>query len=152
MLAILTRDCYWKSGTYGILKVGGLTLYTAEQPWNNNRPFESCIPDGMYRVEPFNSPSRGPVWIITGQGVVKYEHEAGDHDRFLVQIHAANWPDQLEGCIAPGLTRDYMPWDGRKGVQAIGVGSSAAAMEKLASVVPKDGFDLLIQPFVMEYP
>lgn len=151
MLATLTRDCYWRTGTYGVLRVGDLTLYTAEQPWNANTPFKSCIPDGMYRAEPFESPSRGPVWILTGQGVVKHEHEAGEHDRFLVQIHVANWPDQLQGCIAPGLSRDHMPY-GRDGLSAIGVKHSAEAMARLAEAVPADGFDLLIKPFVMEYP
>lgn len=45
-------------------------------------------------------------------------------DRECIEVHPANWPRELEGCIAPGLD----PWPD-------GVGHSVAAFEALMKVL-----------------
>jgi hypothetical protein len=86
-------------GTFGWMEVGGYKTYTVERPWNQNQPFISCIPEGLYHVQAHNSPKFGRCWILEGGTV---GHYVGVRTHIL--IHAANTSDQLQGCIAPGLS------------------------------------------------
>jgi hypothetical protein len=61
-------------------------------------------------------------------------------------LHPANWPDQLEGCIAPGL--DYRVLDGRNGVTQ----SRAAFAKLMTELSARDDWQIDIRPFLMEYP
>lgn len=66
---------------------------TLEPPWKNNIPRESCIPDGIYPLVLEYSPKfNRELWEL-------YEVPG----RSEAKIHAANYVDQLDGCIAPGL-------------------------------------------------
>ena len=60
MIIRLKRYSYGENETEGQLIVGSNVFATIEQPWTPNpngakggKPFESCIPDGMYRIAPF---------------------------------------------------------------------------------------------------
>lgn len=75
--------------------------YTVEQPWRNNEPFHSCIPSGVYTVEPYDSPNKGDVLIIHGGAVSKFKDP--NHRRYGCLFHVANRAAELEGCIAPGV-------------------------------------------------
>jgi len=131
---ILLRHTYWQTGTYGKLSVAGLELCTAECPWLNNKKFVSCLPEGLYTVELWNSPSKGKCYIITGRGVVKENDST--NKRFSCLVHKANWPDELRGCVAPGLK--FMPINsgGRLWPKHIGVTDSGKAMNKMFEVLP----------------
>ena len=72
-----------------------------ERPWLDNLPYESCIPTGTYTLLPWNSPRYGEVYIFVGGSVGLTE---GDGDRFACLIHPANYPRQLQGCLALGKT------------------------------------------------
>lgn len=92
-------------GTLGELYIGGeFQCYTIEQPWRDNRRFVSCIPAGEYDITKYDSPKYGAVVALSNPdlGVVIYETQAGETDRYACLIHAANWSHQLQGCIAPG--------------------------------------------------
>lgn len=100
--------------TNGILTMpSGREFYTLECPWRNNRPFESCIPDGAYLIEPWYSPTRGGCYIVSGGTVGKTEGV-----RTHILFHAANKVWQLQGCIALGL-----------GVRGDNLTNSAAAIK-----------------------
>lgn len=58
---------------------------------------ELSIPDGEYICKLYQSPSHGEVWEL--QDVEGRTH---------IQIHAANWPGQLLGCIAVGQYPDKL--------------------------------------------
>lgn len=130
----LIRNCFWPTGTYGTLTVNGVTLQTVEQPWRDNRRFVSCIPNGSYLVRRHTSPKFGKCWAVLGNGLFLSQAEA-DQGRYAILIHAANWPDQLNGCIAPGLERRILPSSPRQGFEAIGVTSSRTALDRLEAAL-----------------
>lgn len=85
--------------TDGVLYMpSGRELQTLELPWRNNQPFVSCIPDGMYKITPWNSPRHGDCYILEGEGV---GHTSGYRTHIL--FHAANSIAELQGCVALGL-------------------------------------------------
>lgn len=90
--------------TDGVLVMpSGREFYTLEQAWRNNRPFESCIPDGAYLIEPHVSPNHGDCYIVSGGSVSK--SPSPKHPRNFILFHPANKVEQLQGCIALGMDR-----------------------------------------------
>ena len=141
MLLRLKRYSYSPTETEGILEFrDGHTLATIEQPWvpdpngaKGGKPFASCIPDGMYKLQPWVRPDGAMVYIIVNPdlGVYKLPSDVPDTGgRYLCLIHKANWTTDIEGCIAPGLRRAPMT-NPATGKMAQAVGSSGAAMTTL---------------------
>lgn len=92
-IIILNRLRTSDDGTFGeILRHGLRKVVTCELPWNDNIHRVSCIPKGTYNVTRFNSPSKGDVFLL---------HDVPN--RSMIEIHPANVPTELLGCIAPGL-------------------------------------------------
>ncbi|MFA0814041.1 DUF5675 family protein, partial [Microbulbifer epialgicus] len=60
----LTRFAYGSEATLGRLCVGDRTFYTVERPWLGNKPFESCIPEGVYQCDPYSSAKYPSVWEL----------------------------------------------------------------------------------------
>lgn len=90
--------------TDGVLVMpSGRELFTLEQAWRNNKPFESCIPDGAYLIEPYDSPKFGRVYIVSGGMVSKFP--TPKQHRWGILFHAANRVSELQGCIALGMGR-----------------------------------------------
>lgn len=99
MIAKLTRY-YSSSSVWGELNFPGKTLYTVERAWEDNAPFISCIPEGIYQVSKHQSPKFGECFILEGDTVGRFEDDGKERSHIL--IHAANFSHQLQGCIAPG--------------------------------------------------
>ena len=89
---ILQRTNYLPNCVMGRLLFAGRHVYTIERPWLQNIPYESCIPDGVYDLRPFSGARFQDVWEVCDVP-----------GRSAILIHAANWPHELHGCIAPGL-------------------------------------------------
>ena len=130
----LLRHTHWNTGTYGEMAVGDKIIYTAERPWLNNEPFKSCIPEGSYEVVRHRSPKFGECFSIVGDGVTIDEASGGK--RYGILFHAANWPDQVQGCIAPGLFFQPINVGGRDWPQSVGVGRSNQAMQYMLATLP----------------
>lgn len=118
-------------GVFGLLEVdGAIAGYTTEQPWRDNAKGRSCVPAGEYELLPHNSTKYGPVVVLSNPDldVYPYEGDVPEAKRGVARatclIHAANWPDQLQGCIAPGAKITMI---GGK----LGVTSSAATLGRL---------------------
>lgn len=101
----LTRSASTEQGTLGVLVAGSLMLRTIELPWRDNAADKSCVPAGEYEFVPYLSPKFGSTWRlhnpalnVYGTGLVP---EGG---RSAIEIHAANFARELEGCIAVGLS------------------------------------------------
>ena len=107
---------YFEEGTNGALFNSGRFLcHTIELPWNDNKRNISCIPEGVYEVEPRFSKRFKHHLILKA---VK--------DRSFILFHPANDAlKELQGCIAPVT---YLSGIG-KGVY------SRDAMQKLLSLV-----------------
>ena len=141
MIIRLRRFSYAPTETEGALMLDdGTTFATIEQPWVPNpngfiggKPSHSCVPDGMYRLMPHKSNSKGDVFIFWNpeNGVYKFpqDHEK-DRGRDVCYLHAANWAAQLEGCVAPGLGRMCLQRKGETEAEPA-VTSSGAAMARL---------------------
>lgn len=130
----LTRQAYFPFGTFGVLVVAGHHWYIAEQPWNNNTPFRSCIPEGSYEVVKHKSPKFGECFALIGDDVALNQGEA---HRYGILIHPANWPDQLQGCLAPGKSLNPIPAGGREWPLSLGVTQSRTAMQQMLNELPE---------------
>ncbi|MDH5327769.1 MAG: DUF5675 family protein [Gammaproteobacteria bacterium] len=126
-------------GTFGELHVAGRRFKTAEREWCDNMPFVSCIPVGGYILQPYNSPKYGRTLAMVNpeHDVYMFERDRKEStDRFACLIHAANYPDQVQGCIAIGRELTYI--NGK-----LGVTSSKASMETFRSLVVDGGEHVL---------
>lgn len=93
----------------------GTEFALVEQNWIKNPngaiggyPFYSCVPDGMYQLLPWVSPTKGAVYLIYNPklGVHKLpEHHKIDYERDLCLWHVGNYAHDVEGCGAIGLDR-----------------------------------------------
>jgi len=92
-------------GCFGVMTFGHLILQTVERPWLNNQSAISCVPPGIYKLEPHNSPKHPNVWALVNHDLGVY-HNPTDGMRSDILIHPANWAHELEGCLAPGLSRE----------------------------------------------
>lgn len=102
---ILRRFRSDKDGTFGTLEIGDKVFFTVEKPWLDNKPFESCIPDGDYELIPHGEYGKdGKVLAIVG-GTVSHFKDS-EHERYACLIHTANYPKDVVGCI--GLGQDYI--------------------------------------------
>jgi len=107
---------------------------TIELPWKDNQRNLSCIPEGAYMVEKFNSPSKGLCF-----------HVQDVPERSAILIHKGNYATSLnnrkidtKGCILPGLHHLDLNGDG-----FIDVADSTSAMNILLEKLP-DIFKLII--------
>lgn len=121
--AILQR-AYLDNATFGKLTLyGAFVCYTVEKPWLSNEPYISCIPAGDYAVFDHVSPRHGSCYYLENRNLgVSLDNGT---IRTSILIHVANFPNQLEGCIAPGLKLHPSTW---------GVSGSRAAMQMLKSL------------------
>jgi hypothetical protein len=108
-------------GERGFLVVGNVTLFALERIKIGQA---NCVrlPKGLFRCTMEDSKKVGPAFRIEGSG--EYGHNIpmpGDHSQMAAfMIHAANYPHEIQGCVAPG--RDYLP---------NGVDKSWSAMQEL---------------------
>lgn len=129
-LKLITKGL--SNGTYGELFMNGQRLcVTVEREWNNNNPSVSCIPAGTYTVKRHKSPKFGECFALEAPslGVTIY----GPSQRTHCLIHVANFPSQLEGCIAPGTALHSAKW---------GVANSRKAMDALLETLTDDVYEL----------
>ncbi len=112
----MLHRAYFKEGTNGTLFNSDRFLcYTIELPWNDNKRNISCIPEGIYEVEPrFSKRFKHHLILKAVKG------------RSFILFHPANDAlKELQGCIAPVT---YLSGIG-KGIY------SKNAMQKLLSLV-----------------
>ena len=117
MILRLKQFSYSATETEGVLLLTGddTKLATVGQPWTKNPngakgglPFYSCVPDGMYQLLPWTSPTKGLVYLMYNPelGVHKLpEHHKEDYERDLCLFHVGNYPHDVQGCFAIGLKR-----------------------------------------------
>ena len=132
---ILSRE-YLPNQTIGVYMVmeGVNTLYTCkclELPWLDNQKNISCVPEGIYPVEKYNSVKHPNTFLIKEVP-----------DRTGVLIHIGNFATgqkiDTQGCQLPGLAFKDIDWNGT--VDVIG---STQAMKDLNFFLP-DTFTIII--------
>ena len=121
----LFRSCL-DNGTFGeVYFKGDLQCVTVERPWLSNKPFESCIPPGIYELHEHESPKHGQCYALKNHDLGVGINEE-DSIRWGCLIHIANWPSQVEGCIGPGKKLHPKYW---------GVSSSTIATAELFNLI-----------------
>lgn len=137
---VLKRELSTQTETMGRLQLGDKTLHTVEQEWRPTMPGgesgNSCVPAGKYRLVPFTRPSGAKVVALINHGLGVYlnpEDRPSGVGRFLILIHAGNTSADVEGCIAPGLSRSNNF-----------VGSSRDAMKLLMEYIGDEEAELVI--------
>jgi hypothetical protein len=102
-------------GERGIMVVGNVSLQTIER-----RGGYWVLPKGLFLCSMYETPKIGKAFYIQATG--EYGHncklKSGGAVEFM--IHAANYPYQIEGCVAPGKT-----------ILENGVNQSKAAMQEI---------------------
>lgn len=124
--------------TVGKLYIDGVILcYTIEKPWRDNEPMISCIPAGVYELNPCLSPRFGKTYCLenTALDVSLCDHTKRTH----ILLHKANKESQLLGCIAPVSTFGVLPGSG----EWCGL-SSAVAYNKLMKVLDRKAHKITI--------
>ena len=108
MNLILTRYSYAPEFTQGRLLVGNaLELHSLENPWRNNAPFASCIPEGEYEMEPYDSTRHPNTWRIFGDTVGRDIDALSETvARFGILVHIGNKPTDTSGCVLVGTNSD----------------------------------------------
>ena len=115
-MKLVLHRAYFEEGTNGTLfNSGKFFCHTIELPWHDNKRNISCIPEGVYEVEPrFSKRFKHHLILKNVKG------------RSFILFHPANDASkELQGCIAPVM---YLSGIG-KGIY------SKNAMQKLLSLV-----------------
>jgi len=82
-----------QDGIIGILSIDFIPFcLTLEQPWNDNIPFKSCVPSGIYICKQFDSPKYGITFEIM---------DVPDGRDFCL-FHWGNTVIDTEGCVLLG--------------------------------------------------
>ena len=91
--AVLVRDQQTDEVTFGTLTLPwcGVECRTLELPWRDNQNSISCIPDGIYGLEPVYSRTFGHILSVRDVP-----------SRSLVRVHAGNHTGHTHGCILTG--------------------------------------------------
>lgn len=140
---VIFRTAYHPLFTGGLLqvrengsRVPSFQCHSLERPWMDNEPYVSCIPTGRYRLK------KAIHKISTPDPNDDYEvYEICDvRDRTVIHIHIANWPSQIEGCVALGMRPHPNRW---------GVSSSRIAFNLFMSAMKgrEDGWITISDSF-----
>lgn len=132
----LRRDTSTPEAILGTLQVGDKKLFTIEKPWKphpNGGPagalYESCVPAGVYRLEPFKMPSGEKSYVLSNPaaGVYKLPFEIPrpqrEQVRSRVTIRSANYSFEAIDAIGVGLerTKTSVGWKLERSLDALNV-------------------------------
>lgn len=129
-IATLKRH-YTPFGTFGELSFRDITLKTIERPWRDNKPLISCVPEGVYELDPHISskPFIGNTWALVNHSLGVYHFDNPEAKRTAILLHIANRTTQLEGCI--GVGKSFGASVDATGAYLWGVWNSTDAMAEL---------------------
>lgn len=133
----------------GTLAAGAFKCFTLEDRWNDNKPFASCIPAGLYDLLPWDSVKHPECWVMVNPALNIYR-QPGDippgkkgEARFACLIHVGNWETDVEGCIAVGLRRG-MTKNPKSNRMEPSVHDSIKAMAALRALLGRESHQLEI--------
>lgn len=111
MAIVLTRDDLSRDGEHGTFDLGGRHWHSLEQPWNDNKPFVSCVPKGEYDLVPWASQRWGDCYVMVNEDLNVYHsrNSAGrpDDGRYkCLFVHRGNWVRNFQGCIGASMGYD----------------------------------------------
>jgi hypothetical protein len=128
-----------QEGTVGVLLVNSKIICTTlELPWRNNKPYISCIPDGVYKCMRINSEKvknvGGITYLVTNVP-----------DRTGIIFHPGNWTTDSFGCILLGLYPGYLKNPDTGKIERAVLGSRVAFKRFMNEMNGERGFALVIR-------
>lgn len=128
-------------GSFGRFSVAGVEYATVEREDLDNKPNVSCIPKGDYKLIPHisnrkNKKVGGLCYAMVNEDIGVYHYPNIEAIRYACLIHIANWPNEIEGCVAPGLGFHPRRW---------GVTRSTDAMRGIIALLGKSEHTLTIR-------
>ena len=150
MNILVVRSSLGPIASEGTLSAGAFKCFTLEDRWNDNKPFASSIPPGVYDLLPWDSAKHPECWVIVNPALNIYR-QPGDippgkkgEARFACLIHAGNWETDVEGCIAVGMRRGLTK-NPKSNRMEPSVHDSRVAMDKLRAVLGREADRLEIR-------
>lgn len=130
-------------GTFGVIvdEDGEEVCKTAELNWRSNHRNISCIPTGVYNVEPHNSPTFGKCFLV--EGVPDREHILFHFGNWAGKTDTAGMLSNTNGCILPGVSVREIQ-NHKTGIRQVGVTGSGDTMRMLLRRYPV-GFTLIVE-------
>jgi len=124
-------------GTFGYIAIPelGVSYYTAELPWRDNKRGISCIPKGRYILSPFSSEKHPNTYLV---------ENVQDRDSILIHIgnysgdESKGFKSDSDGCILLGKGLGYL------GKQRAII-SSKQAIKEFVALVSKYPLELIIE-------
>lgn len=102
---VLERQEFTNESIIGSFYIDGeFVCYSLERPWIDNVPNISCVPEGVYELVYHKYKNRTDTFALKGGTVSHYPND--EFARNLILIHPANYPHELQGCIATGKDKD----------------------------------------------
>lgn len=145
---LILYRAYTPRGAFGRLVVGDQSFCTVERPWLGNKSDVSCIPPGVYTLHKRVS---GVVQRTTHGQYAEGWEVTNVPNRSEIMVHVGNTIDDLEGCIAVGLSTGVLPDHERE--PQWGVLNSLAAFKMLMSLLEaQDTWTLDIRTETPEWP
>lgn len=89
-------------GTFGKTRIDNMEIFTVEQPWKGNKPFESCVPLGHYKLIPFSSDKYGELFALESERNNVFLNNKGYGRYACLAFHRGNFPSNFQGCIGAG--------------------------------------------------
>lgn len=148
---IQTVFCNGPYGRFSELLVEGRTFYGVERPWRDNRPYESCVPLGEYKLvwAPTTTPVPhqfdGHTWYMVGDTVSLRQ---SDKLRWGCAWHIGNVDEDVQGCLAPGSGLGQMRSRKSESFRWC-VSRSADTMLDLLQLLGSQDHDLVIESRLM---
>ena len=130
MIVVLNRGFQNSKLTLGMIQIHNVDhspIYTLENPYKDNKPFISCIPEGVYNCSPYNGEKYKSVYEVND---VK--------GRSDILFHSGNWVHETSGCILLGSAIGEM-----KNQPALI--SSVKAVNQFKSLIGRNNFWLIVQ-------
>lgn len=119
-------------GTFGRITCGEEKFFSVEQDWENNQPFLSCIPNGDYIAEVFDSPRHGKSLILCNESLNIAKFPTPNTTRDGCLMHVANKASQVEGCVAPGMKMGMLD-------DELAVLNSGTALKRIFEILEASG-------------
>jgi len=141
------RFSYADTETESVISVAAFELAGIERPWvphdtPGGKPFASCIPDGVYSLEPWirANKRKDEVYILVNEelGVYRLEEDMPNGEgRYLILWHIANYVTDIVGCTGPGMRRALMK-NRKTGQVERAVSSSGEAMRIITAQLGRE--------------
>lgn len=135
---ILTRYGYFQDATFGIIRFQKdpdfRPLFSVEREWNYNKRFISCIPPGLYKLQPHSGSKYKNTFALVSEKLRVFATEQECEyitDRYAIILHPGSWGYNFEGCIGAGYNRIS------NNIDRWGIGSTIDGISFLTNYIPK---------------